>query len=486
MNVLFLTAELAPFTKVGGLGDVAGSLPRALRERAVPSEDALDVRVFTPLHGGAKKRITSALETVAEVKVDHPSGAIPAAALRTVHEGVPIYFVESPVLDEDGPVYHMDSGWDAHRFAVFSLASIQIASAIGFPIDILHAHDWHTSPAIAAVHRARFSDPSRARARTVLTVHNLPYVGWGAGPAMRAFGLVPGDLHLVPPEGRELPLPIALSLADRITTVSPGYAREILGPEFGAGLETLLRSRRAVLSGILNGLDLERWDPATDPALAAHFDSDHVEARNECKRALQRELALPERDVPILAVISRLSAQKGIDLVPDAIRRLAPEHPFQLVLLGTGDRALEEQLLKLGGELGERVRVKLGFDDAMSRRIYAGADVLMLPSRYEPCGLAQMIAMRYGCVPVARDTGGLSDTVRDLDLHDDSTGFLFPVATGASLAFGLRRALATYAHPYRWRMLQKNGMRQDFSWAQAATMYARLYADLGSTRGKDR
>jgi len=316
----------------------------------------------------------------------------------------------------------------------------------------------------------------------VLTIHNLPYVGWGAGPAMRAFGLVPGELPLVPPEGRELPLPIGLALADRITTVSPGYAREILTPEFGAGLDGLLRSRRGQLSGILNGLDLELWDPTTDAALATRYDAGDLDARAENKRALQRELSLPERpDVPVLAVISRLTGQKGIDLVPDAIRALAPDHAFQVVLLGSGDRPVEEQLLRLGGELGERVRVKIGYDDALSRRIYAGADALMIPSRYEPCGLTQMIAMRYGCVPVARDTGGLSDTVRDLDLHDESTGFLFPVASAASLAFGLRRTLATYAHPYRFRMLQKNGMRQDFSWARAASMYARLYADLVKT-----
>ncbi|MDQ3034115.1 MAG: glycogen synthase [Myxococcota bacterium] len=476
MKVLFLTAEAAPFTKVGGLGDVAGSLPRALR--ALPS--APDVRVVTPLHGGARARIPTPLERVATVSVPHPAGTITGEVLATTQHGVPFYFVESPALFEDDvDVYHLDTGWDGHRYAFFSLAALALARAIDFVPDVVHANDWHTSAAIPAIHRARFSDPALGRTKTVLTVHNLPYVGFAAGPAMRAFGLVPGELPLVPPGAREMPLPIGLALADRITTVSPGYAREILEPEFGAGLDALLRARRSVLSGILNGLDVELWDPATDAALASPFDVERPEGRAADKAALERALAFPEQpDLPVLGVVSRLTQQKGIDLVPDALRMLAREHAFRCVLLGTGDTELEESLLRLAGELGDRVRVRVGFDDALSRRIYAGADLLLLPSRYEPCGLAQMIAMRYGCIPVARDTGGLSDTVRDLDLHDEPTGFLFPVASSRSLAFGLRRALATHRQPYRFRMLQKNGMRQDFTWARAASEYARLYSEL--------
>jgi starch synthase len=477
MKVLFLTAEAAPFTKVGGLGDVAGALPKALR--ALPSRP--DVRVVTPIHGGARARITTPLEHVAAISIPHPAGVLHADVLGTTHEGVPFYFVESPGLFEDDvAVYHLDTGWDGHRYAFFSLVALELARTIGFAPDVVHAHDWHTSAAIPAIHRARFAEPALGRAKTVLTIHNLPYVGFAAGPAMRAFGLVPGELPLVPHAAREMPLPIGLALADRITAVSPGYAREILEPEHGAGLDGLLRARRDVLTGILNGLDVELWDPATDPALATRFDAQGVEARTADKTALQRELAFPERDVPLLAVVSRLTEQKGIDLVPEALRLVAREHDFQCVLLGTGDRALEERLLRLGGELGDRLRVRIAFDDALSRRIYAGADALMLPSRYEPCGLSQMIAMRYGCVPVARDTGGLSDTVRDLDLHDDPTGVLFPVASARSLAFGLRRALATHRQPYRFRMLQKNGMREDFSWTRAATEYARTYEALTS------
>ncbi|UJR86101.1 glycogen synthase [Sandaracinus amylolyticus] len=494
MKILFLTAEAAPFTKVGGLGDVAGALPSALR--SIPGA-GLDVRVVTPLHGAARARITTPLERVAKVSVPHPSGPLGAEILATTYDGVPFYFVHAPALFEDSiSVYHQDTGWDGHRYAFFCLAALELARAIDFVPDVLHANDWHTAPSIPALHRARFSNPQLGRARTMLTVHNLPYVGWGAGPAMRAFGLVPGELPRVAPEGREMPLPIGLSLADRITTVSPGYAREILEPEFGAGLDALLRARKDVLVGILNGIDTELYDPSTDAALPQRYDiRNALPARAANKRALRRELGLVDEPLPLLAVVSRLTGQKGIDLVPDAIRSLARDHAFQCVILGTGDRALEEQLLRLAGELGDRVRVRIAFDEALSRRIYAGADMLMLPSRYEPCGLAQMIAMRYGCVPVARDTGGLSDTVRDLDLHDAPTGFLFPVASSRSLAFGLRRALATFAavgprtsehcaRDGRFAMLQQNGMREDFSWSRAALAYAHTYRELvtGETR----
>jgi starch synthase len=481
-RVLFLTAEAAPFTKVGGLGDVAGSLPRALR--ALPSRP--DVRVVTPIHGGAGAKIKGPLERVCSVSVPHPAGVIRGDFFACTHGGVPFYFLRSPGLfDDDIAIYHHDTGWDGHRYAFFSLAALELARTIDFLPEVVHAHDWHTAPAVAAIHRARFVDPALASSKSVLTIHNLPYVGIGAGPAMSAFGLTFGDLSLVPFASREMPLPIGLALADRITTVSPGYAREILEPEFGAGLDALLRARKGVIHGILNGVDTELWDPETDSALASPFDVERIEARLENKRALQRELRLPEdRNVPLVAAISRLTEQKGIDLVPDALRLIAREHAFQCIVLGSGDGGLEAALLGLEAELEGRLRVRIAFDDGLSRRIYGGSDFLMLPSRYEPCGLAQMIAMRYGCVPLARDTGGLSDTVRDLDLNEEPTGILFPVASSRSLAFALRRGIATYRQPRRFRMLQENGMRADFSWTRAALEYARIYEDLASLESR--
>ena len=478
-RVLFLAAEATPFTKVGGLGDVAGSLPRALR--ALP--EGPDVRVVLPLHGGARAR-AGRLEHVAYVRVDHPSGPIQGEVLRAAEHPVPIYFVSGPPIDENGPVYHADAGRDAHRFTWFSLASLELCRALDFRPDVVHAHDWHTGPAVVAIARRRALDPFFERTRTIITVHNLPYQGHGGGAAMRAFGLAPLDAPLLPEAVRELPLPAALWVADRITTVSPGYAREMLATEHGAGLDGLLRTRLAsdsgLLVGILNGLDLAAWDPASDTALVQRYDVSSLEGRAVNKRALLRELGLREDlDVPLIGLVSRLTDQKGADLLPDALRSIAAHGTrFQAVLLGAGDPHVEQALYALGVELADRVRVRVGFDEGLARRIYAGADMLALPSRYEPCGLAQMIAMRYGCVPVARETGGLADTVRDLDLHDDATGFLFPVASWRSLEFGLRRAIATWAHQARFRQLVIDGMTEDFSWGRAALAYARTYAAI--------
>jgi starch synthase len=472
MNVLFLTAELAPYTKVGGLGDVSGVLPRVLRR----TDPQLDVRVFTPMHGRARARLKSAPSKVASARIWHPAGEIPFDAWHLEDDGVPTYFLTSPVIDEEGPVYHADAGWDAHRFVAFSLAALELARTIGFDPDVVHAHDWHTAAAIAAVHRDRFAGHSRGRASTVLTVHNLPYVGWGADEAMRAFGLVPGVVSLLDPSLAQLPLPIGLALSDRITTVSPGYAQEILEPEEGAGLEGLLYARADVLTGILNGLDLDAWDPRGDRELASPFDVTSLERRFECQRALRREVGLPEADVPVFGVVSRFVHQKGLDLVPEAVHRC--REGFQLVVLGSGDPDVEDAFRRLAEEQPDQVRLRVGFDEGFARRVYAGADFLLIPSRYEPCGLTQMIAMRYGCVPVARETGGLRDTVRDLDLSDAPTGFLFPVASSSSVRFAMRRAIATWRRA-GLRELQTNGMREDFSWTRAATMYARVYRDAG-------
>jgi len=277
-----------------------------------------------------------------------------------------------------------------------------------------------------------------------------------------------------------VPLPLGLAAADAITTVSPTYAREILTPEFGHGLEDFLRRRRERLHGILNGLDTDLWNPATDPALDVRYTATTLTLRERNAAALRQQVGLetPTGRVPLLGLVSRLTEQKGVDVVAAALRLLA-DFPWQAVLLGTGEPHLEDALRRLEADFPDQVRAVLRYDDALARRIYAGADVLMMPSRYEPCGLAQMIAMRYGCVPVATETGGLADTVRDLDLHPRrSTGVLFPEATPKALAFALRRALALFPNRRRWQALQRRGMAQDFSWRQPARTYANLYRRL--------
>jgi starch synthase len=309
-------------------------------------------------------------------------------------------------------------------------------------------------------------------------------MGDGAGQAMLEFGLPPASNSTLPWWAEDMPLPLGLLSADHIVAVSPSYAREILTPEYGLGLEDFLRKRSDSLSGILNGLDVHHWDPQVDPYLATNYDEQNLALRPSNKVALQAEFGL-EQDtrLPLLGMIGRLEQQKGVDLLPEALRLLIATpafagFPWQLVVLGTGDAALEEEVRRLEGEFPRRIRVAIRFDQELSHRIYAGADLLLIPSRYEPCGLTQMVAMRYGCVPLARATGGLRDTVLDYEASPDSTGFLFQDATPQALAEAIGRALSLYSRRKSWLALQRRGMRRDFSWRHSACQYLDLYLQL--------
>ncbi len=475
MRIFFLAAEAAPFAKVGGLGDVVGSLPWALARRN-PQDD---VRLVLPLHPTIDARRWG-LSPLTAFTVAHRNGPITAEIYATEHRGLPVYFVTGvPVLAVPG-VYSPDPHADAVKYAFFSLAALALARYLDWPPDIIHAHDWHTALAVHALALRRSHDAFFAHTRTVLTVHNLPYMGAPAPLLLDAFGLPPAPPESGLPEwARTMPLPLGLAAADAITTVSPTYAREILTPAFGHGLEAFLRTRRDRLVGILNGLDTDLWNPATDPALDVRYTATTLGLRERNAEALRAEVGLPKPEgrVPLIGLVSRLTPQKGVDVVADALRLLA-DFPWQAVLLGTGEPHLEDALRRLEADFPNRVRAVLRYDDGLARRIYAGADMLMMPSRYEPCGLAQMIAMRYGAVPVATETGGLADTVRDVDLSRKSTGFLLPEATPKALAFALRRGFAVFANRRRWQALQQRGMAEDFSWQKPAQAYARLYAHL--------
>ena len=442
MRVLFLSAEAAPYTKVGGLGDVAGWLPQALS--ALPGGP--DVTLVTPLHGGARAR-ASELSDLGPLRLRLADGtSLEGRALVTETRGVRTWFIAGGPIDEDFPVYHADAWRDGVRFGFFSMAALELARSQGWPPDVVHANDWHTAPAILHCHTAALP-AGAARPRTVFTIHNLPFMGHGTQGALAMLGLLPPleRVAQLPDELRYLPLPLAVVLADRLTTVSRGYAREILTQEYGCGLQGTLRARLErdprALRGIVNGLDTRLWDPATDAELRARFEISSRTSRADNKAALQAELGLPlDPLVPLVALVSRLTHQKGIDLVPRVLGELARREPFQLVMLGSGDPKVEEQLQILAGHLVGRAALRVGYDEALSRRIFAGADLLTIPSRYEPCGLTQLIAMRYGCVPIARETGGLADTVRDFDLHDDPNGFVFPAPSFEAFSFGVRRA----------------------------------------------
>ncbi|MGE5221239.1 MAG: glycogen synthase, partial [Omnitrophica WOR_2 bacterium] len=297
------------------------------------------------------------------------------------------------------------------------------------------------------------------------------------------FGFSPASGSILPWWAQDLPLPLGLLTADHIVTVSPTYAREILTPEFGSGLQDFLILRKDSISGILNGIDTARWDPSVDSQLPVTFDSQQLPKRQTNKAILQKEFSLaPDLRIPLMGMITRMDYQKGIDLAINALRMLS-DLPWQAILLGTGTRELEEAAQQLQAEFPDRVRAIIRFDPDLSRRIYGGADALLIPSRYEPCGLAQMIAMRYGCVPVARATGGLYDTIKDETLGKDATGFLFKDAVPEALAEAIGRAIRLYPDTYRWIELQQNGMSQDFSWLRSADEYLELYLSVVAKRG---
>ena len=473
MKVLFLAAEAAPFIKIGGLADVAGALPRALRK--LPKQP--DVRLALPLH---KQIDLTRLprKQVASFEIEHSSGPLPATVYETVLEGMPVYLIDGPPFQEAAQVYSSDAQTDGYKYTFFSLAALELCKQLQWAPDVVHANDWHTAPAIYALKTIMKYDLFFAMTRTLITIHNLPYLGNGAGPALREFGLQPAEGTPLPWWAQDMPLPMGLLTADKINTVSEGYAHEILTEPYGSGLHEFLATRLPDLSGIPNGLDIERWNPATDPALKENYNSAGLMPRKTNKLALLKELDLqPNLKPALLAFIGRMDRQKGVDIAIEALRKVA-DLPWQAVILGSGDSEIEGWVRSLAHDYPNRVHAAIRYDEGLSRRILGGADFMLIPSRYEPCGLIQMSAMRYGCVPVARATGGLKDTIIDYHAGPSSTGFLFEQTSPEAMADALRRALAVYDDRRRWPYLQKRGMRRDFSWDRSALQYFKLYTKM--------
>lgn len=470
MRILFLAVEASPLAKVGGLGDVAGELPRAL------SGLGIELRRFLPLYPFIN-RASLKVSQVANVRVLGRQAEIYLAEV----DGVPTYLVDGDPVREAQAVYESPAR-DGNKFTFFSLAALEACEQLAWAPDVLHAHDWHTAPAMISLATRRPESAFWANSASLLTVHNLPYMGAGAEGSLVDFGLPPAEHPLLPAWARPLPLPAGLVAADWISTVSPGYAAEFQTAEFGCGLEGYLASRRSHLRGILNGIDPQGWDPVHDPALAARFGEGSLELRAANKRQLQSELGLPQDDrVPLLGMVTRLAHQKGIDLALAALNELGRE-PWQFVVLGTGETALEDAAVRFAAKYADRAHAILRFDDSLARLIYAGSDMFLIPSRYEPCGLGQMIAMRYGSVPVVRSTGGLRDTVPNYADGGKGLGFAFSPPDPPAMVEALRRAFATFADRRRWRGLQRRGMRQDFSWERSAKAYHRLYQRAASRR----
>jgi len=481
LSVLFATSEMAPWVKTGGLGDVAAALPVALRQAGH------DVRVLLPFYPALQRAFPQAAE-IALLPALAPS--LPASRLLAADsDGLPLLLLDCPELfTRPGNPYLAADGHDwpdnASRFGLLSRVAAllgQEESPLGWRPDIIHANDWQTALAPAWLH-------FEGGAASVVTVHNIAFQGCFPDATRAALGLPEAAWRFdgVEYHGQLSFLKAGLQLASLISTVSPTYAREIQEPEFGYGLAPLLRHRRDQLRGILNGVDTRIWDPANDPALSAPYAANRLAAKRANKLALQREMGLVEHaDRPLFGVISRLTEQKGLDLlltIGDGI----PHLPAQLAVLGSGDKAMEAGFLELAERHPGQVAVSLKFDEGLAHRIEAGADCFLMPSRFEPCGLNQMYSLRYGTPPLVQATGGLADTVVDVSAATlaDKTANGFVMADGSAHALwqAMERASTAWQDRRLWQRIQQNGMRRDFSWAHAAAEYSRLFRDALATR----
>ena len=476
MQVVFASAEAAPFVKTGGLGDVAGSLPRALVAAGA------DVIVMVPKYGTIPSEYTDRMEHVADFYVSLGWRNEYCGLERLVIDGVTYLFIDNErYFKRDYPYGFFDDG---ERFAFFSKAVTESLQHLpeGFQCDVLHCNDWHT--ALAPVFLREFYQglPLYERVKTVFSIHNIAFQGQYADTILND---ILGMAH-IPNAARQLRcdersinyMQGALDYSDAITTVSPSYAWEIQTPEYGEGLDGILRRRSNVLSGILNGIDTDAWNPATDPMIHANYSAADMSGKKACKAALQEELGLEVRDDrPLMVMVTRLTRQKGMDLVTYALDRIL-SGGVQVAVLGTGD--YEEPMRYFANKYPGTCAARITFDNALSHRMYAGADMFLMPSLFEPCGLSQMIAMRYGTLPVVRETGGLRDTVAPYNqFTGEGTGFTFANFNGDEMGDAVFRGARLYWDDHAaWDHLVQNAMAADFSWVRSADEYMNLYHNL--------
>ncbi|MBL8304259.1 MAG: glycogen synthase GlgA [Ideonella sp.] len=484
MRLLQVAAEVFPLVKTGGLADVMGALPQAL------AAQGHEVRLLLP---GLPAIADAVLHqrTVCSLGAIFGAGRVELRLGQLPYSHLPVYVVDAPYLyRRRGSPYQDSRGveWpdNVQRFGLLGWVAAHLAGGEldpGWAPEVMHAHDWHAAMACAYV----AANPA-IEASTVFTVHNLAYQGLFPAGDFHLLGLPARMMHAT---GLEFHHQLSfmkggLKFADRVTTVSPTYAHEIGTPEHGAGLHGVIQGRAATVSGILNGVDGEVWNPASDPALPHRYSADDLAGKALCKRALQRRMGLAENGDPLLiAVVSRLSGQKGLDLLLEALPSILGRG-VQLALLGTGEPALEAAFRQMAASRPSQVAVHIGYDEAWAHQMIGAADVVLVPSRFEPCGLTQLYGLRYGTLPIVRRVGGLADTVVDAHeatLADDTaTGFAFDAATPAALDDAVRRAQALRGRADAWRQVMRRAMAQEFSWSAAATQYTRLYGALRQAR----
>ncbi len=486
LNILFGTTEVVPYAKTGGLGDVSASLPKALAARGH------HVYVVTPLYKHIdpdQKRFSRRL-----TELEVPLKAKSQKKVKTVvwetrlSAGVTLMLLDYPeYFDRDGLYGYAGGAYDdnAARFSFFSRALVELAVQFSIPVDVIHCNDWHTS--LAPIYFKQYYQKEMPQIATVLTIHNMAFQGEFAEGDFDATGLSKGT-YLSAAQlkaGRNINfMKGGIVNADKITTVSPTYAEEIRTKEGGHGLDTVLKKRKKDLSGILNGADYSIWSPGNDQYIPVRYDKETLNGKRRNKAALQHMFELPVRPtLPLIGFVGRLTDQKGVHLMVPAVRKLLKgledeRAGFQCVFLGEGDAKHERALQKLAKEFPERVAVHVGYSEDMAHKLIAASDILAVPSEFEPCGLTQIYAMRYGTIPVVHQTGGLADTVRDVDSNPETgTGFVFEKYTKSELWKALDTAATRYRSHRKWRPLMMRAMNQDFSWAQSAQQYESTYYD---------
>ncbi len=472
MKVLYAVSEAKPFIASGGLADVAGSLPVALRRRLI------GCRLVMPMYEGIPEEYKNEMRFITHITVPVAWRRQYCGIFELKYQGVICYFIDNQYYFKRQGIYgHYD---DAERFAFFSRAVLEMIPYIDFKPDVIHCNDWQT--ALVPVYYSKYYATREGfeNIKTVFTIHNIQYQGkYGREILGDVAGFSEDDVSLLENDGCINFMKGAIECSNVVTTVSPSYAQEILNPWYAYGLDSILNARKYKIHGILNGIDTVSNDPATDKALPANFDVNHIEGKAKCKAALQKEMGLPVRaDVPLIGVVSRLVSHKGFDLIKCVLDEMLSDSDVQMVVLGSGEWQYESFFSEAAQRYPDKLAVKLGFIPALASRIYGGSDMFLMPSKSEPCGLSQMFALRYGSVPIVRATGGLKDSVTDSGILGEGNGFVFEDYNAHEMLHTVRRAIDGYADRDGWAILRRRAMECDFSWGRSANDYIKLYKQL--------
>jgi len=481
MRILIASSEVVPFAKTGGLADVAGTLPKALEAMGH------DVRIIMPKYKSInEEKFGLKPSRLSPLFFDVPmQGKSERAVLKSGVTGknIPVYFIENDKYFNREGLYGDANGDfpdNAQRFSFFSRAIIESLKAVFFKPDVIHCNDWQTGLVSVYIKTVYRNNPLIKDIKTLYTIHNIAYQGLFGIESLDSAGLPRELFNFRQLEffGKVNYAKAGLVFSDAINTVSEKYAQEIQTPEFGCGLEGVLKERSKDLYGIINGIDYEEWNPASDKTLPAQFDISSFEGKKICKQKLQERFGLPVKDVPLIGLIGRLASQKGLDILADAFEELMKDD-MQFVLLGKGDAKYENLCQELSAKYPEKLKIVLGFDVPLSHQIYAGTDLFMMPSYFEPCGLGQMIALRYGSIPVVHSTGGLSDTISDYDkTGGEANGFSFEEYSPKALIAATQRAIIAFNSKVTWQNFVKKVMLQRFSWERSAKKYVEIYQKI--------